>query len=66
MKNGNAINSAIVEVITDRVQQQAGNVALVELNVGDVVSVEEYHTGDATIYGSSTYRCTTFSGVLLI
>jgi len=66
MKNGNAINSAVVDVQTTGIDQQSGNVALVELDVGDVVSVEEYHEADAKIYSNSVYRYTTFSGILLM
>ena len=66
MKNGNIINSAAVDVSRPNDDQHAGNVALVELGVGDVVYVEEYHQDNAVIHGDTVNRFTTFSGVLLI
>ena len=65
MKNGHSISGAIVDVRTDTDDHQAGNVVLVELDVGDVIYVENCINDDIEIYGHGSYKWTTFTGVWL-
>ena len=61
MKNGNVINGAVVDVKVNAADEHASNVALVQIDVGDVVYVEEYHYSDVLILGDTGLRWTTFS-----
>ncbi|XP_052815360.1 complement C1q-like protein 4 [Mya arenaria] len=62
-KNGVVINGAVADSVSTYHDTQGGNVAILELDAGDLVWVEEFHQSDAQVYGGSGF--VTFSGVML-
>ena len=63
MVNDNRQVDSIVESREKSFDYQSGNAAILRLNVGDAVWIEE-HTG-SHLEGNIDYRYTTFSGVFL-
>ncbi|WAR11725.1 C1QL4-like protein [Mya arenaria] len=63
MKNGIVINGAVADSVSKYHDTQGGNVAVLDLKIGDSVYVESFHQKSAQVYGDSGF--VTFSGVLL-
>ncbi|XP_052766112.1 complement C1q subcomponent subunit A-like [Mya arenaria] len=63
MKNGQVLNAAVADSQSQFHDTQGGNVAIVQLQAGDEVWVEEFHQSNARVYGGAPFS--TFSGVIL-